>query len=126
MASLKPYRSFQFYKDVYFILLQYPKLFAQCPLRLRTGILLYGPPGTGKTLIANVVAKECDLNLITIKVEQTMCLRCQSLNSHFQGPELLSKFIGESEAGVRKVFQKAQAAKPCLLFFDEFDSLAPR
>ena len=44
----------------------------------------------------------------------------------FQGPELLSKFIGESEAAVRKVFEKAQAAKPCLLFFDEFDSLAPR
>ena len=73
------------------------------------GILLYGPPGTGKTLVANVAAAECDLNIITIK-----------------GPELLSKFIGESEAGVRKVFEKAQTAKPCVLFFDEFDSLAPR
>ena len=88
---------------------KYPKLFAQCPLRLRTGILLYGPPGTGKTLVANVAATECDLNIITIK-----------------GPELLSKFIGESEAGVRKVFERAQTAKPCVLFFDEFDSLAPR
>ena len=59
--------------------------------------------------MANVAAAECDLNIITIK-----------------GPELLSKFIGESEAGVRKVFEKAQTAKPCVLFFDEFDSLAPR
>ena len=88
---------------------KYPKLFAKCPLRLRTGILLYGPPGTGKTLVTNVASTECDLNIITIK-----------------GPELLSKFIGESEAGVRKVFERAQTAKPCVLFFDEFDSLAPR
>ena len=51
----------------YFVL-QYPKLFANCPIRLRTGILLYGPPGTGKTLVANAAAMECQLNLITIKV----------------------------------------------------------
>ena len=54
----------------YFVL-QYPKLFANCPIRLRTGILLYGPPGTGKTLVANAAAMECQLNLITIKVLAT-------------------------------------------------------
>ena len=84
-------------------------MFAQCPLRLKTGMLLYGPPGTGKTLIVNVAAQECNLHLITVK-----------------GPELLSKYIGESEAAVGKTFEKARAVKPCVVFFDEFDSLAPR
>ncbi|XP_048588701.1 peroxisome biogenesis factor 1 isoform X2 [Nematostella vectensis] len=84
-------------------------LFAKCPLRLRGGLLLYGPPGTGKTLLAGVVAKECGLNFISIK-----------------GPELLSKYIGASEQAVRDMFTRAQSAKPCILFFDEFDSLAPR
>lgn len=88
---------------------QYPNLFAQCGLRLQSGLLLYGAPGTGKTLIAGIAAKECGMNLITIK-----------------GPELLSKYIGSSEAGVRSTFERARAAKPCILFFDEFDSLAPR
>ncbi|ESP04898.1 hypothetical protein LOTGIDRAFT_62194, partial [Lottia gigantea] len=90
---------------------KYPDLFANCPLRLRSGLLLYGPPGTGKTLIAGVVAKECGLNFISIK-----------------GPEVLSKYIGASEQAVRDLFirQVAQSAKPCILFFDEFDSMAPR
>lgn len=88
---------------------QFPELFAQAPLRLQSGLLLYGPPGTGKTMLAGAVAKECGLNFISVK-----------------GPELLSKFIGASEEGVRNIFQKAQSAKPCVLFFDEFDSLAPR
>ncbi|KAJ8952106.1 hypothetical protein NQ314_007599 [Rhamnusium bicolor] len=82
---------------------------AQAPLRLQSGLLLYGPPGTGKTLLAAAAAKQCGLRLISIK-----------------GPELLSKFIGASEQAVRDVFQKAQSARPCILFFDEFDSLAPR
>lgn len=88
---------------------KYPALFANCPLRLRSGLLLYGAPGTGKTLLAGVVAKECGLNFISIK-----------------GPELLSKYIGASEQAVRDTFLRAQSAKPCILFFDEFDSIAPR
>uniref|UniRef100_A0A1Y1N724 Peroxisomal ATPase PEX1 n=1 Tax=Photinus pyralis TaxID=7054 RepID=A0A1Y1N724_PHOPY len=88
---------------------QYPHLFDNAPLRLQSGLLLYGPPGTGKTILAGAAAKHCGLRLISIK-----------------GPELLSKYIGASEQAVRDVFEKAQSAKPCILFFDEFDSLAPR
>lgn len=87
----------------------YPNIFSNAPLRLQSGLLLYGPPGTGKTLIAGAVAKQCGMRLISIK-----------------GPELLSKYIGASEQAVRDTFQKAQSAKPCILFFDEFDSLAPK
>ncbi|XP_070173404.1 peroxisomal ATPase PEX1-like [Littorina saxatilis] len=88
---------------------KYPELFANCPLRLRSGLLLYGPPGTGKTMLAGAVARECSLNFISIK-----------------GPELLSKYIGASEQAVRDLFVRAQSAKPCVLFFDEFDSIAPK
>lgn len=88
---------------------KYPELFANLPIRQRTGILLYGPPGTGKTLLAGVVARESGMNFISVK-----------------GPELLSKYIGASEQAVRDTFVRAQAAKPCILFFDEFESLAPR
>ncbi|XP_065255805.1 peroxisomal ATPase PEX1 isoform X2 [Emys orbicularis] len=88
---------------------KYPRLFANLPIRQRTGILLYGAPGTGKTLLAGVVARESGMNFISIK-----------------GPELLSKYIGASEQAVRDVFNRAQAAKPCIVFFDEFDSIAPR
>ncbi|KJE94021.1 peroxisome biosynthesis protein [Capsaspora owczarzaki ATCC 30864] len=88
---------------------KYPELFAQCPLRLRSGVLLYGPPGCAKTLLASAVAGECGLSFITVK-----------------GPELLNKYIGASEQATRDVFARAAAAKPCILFFDEFDSLAPR
>ncbi|GAB6019304.1 Peroxisome biosynthesis protein pex1 [Chamberlinius hualienensis] len=88
---------------------KYPNLFASCPLPMRSGILLYGAPGTGKTLLAGVVAKECSMNFISIK-----------------GPELLSKYIGASEQAVRDLFERAANAKPCIIFFDEFDSLAPR
>nr|XP_014347945.1 PREDICTED: peroxisome biogenesis factor 1 [Latimeria chalumnae] len=88
---------------------KYPVLFANLPIRQRSGILLYGAPGTGKTLLAGVVAQESGMNFISIK-----------------GPELLSKYIGASEQAVRDIFSRAQAAKPCILFFDEFDSLAPR
>ncbi|KAM9308068.1 peroxisomal ATPase PEX1 [Gastrophryne carolinensis] len=88
---------------------KYPEIFANLPIRHRSGVLLYGAPGTGKTLLAGVVAHESGMNFISIK-----------------GPELLSKYIGASEQAVRDVFTRAQAAKPCILFFDEFDSIAPR
>ncbi|KYO26655.1 peroxisomal ATPase PEX1 isoform X1 [Alligator mississippiensis] len=88
---------------------KYPELFAKLPIRQRTGVLLYGAPGTGKTLLAHIVARESRMNFISIK-----------------GPELLSKYIGASEQAVRELFIRAQAAKPCIVFFDEFDSIAPR
>lgn len=88
---------------------KYGAIFASCPLRLRSGILLYGYPGCGKTLLASAVAKECGLNFISVK-----------------GPEILNKYIGASEKSVRDLFERAQAAKPCILFFDEFDSIAPK
>ncbi|CAG9862927.1 unnamed protein product [Phyllotreta striolata] len=87
----------------------YPNIFANAPIRLQSGLLLYGPPGSGKTLLAGAAAKECGMRLISVK-----------------GPELLSKYIGASEQSVRDIFQKAQSARPCILFFDEFDSLAPK
>ena len=70
-------------------------------------MLLYGPPGTGKTLLAKAVATSCNLNFFSVK-----------------GPELLNMYIGESEANVRDVFDKARAAAPCVMFFDELDSIA--
>jgi len=73
------------------------------------GVLLYGPPGTGKTLIAKALAKMTESNFISIK-----------------GPELLSKWVGESERGVREIFRKARQAAPCIIFLDEVDSLVPR
>ncbi|KAG9310908.1 P-loop containing nucleoside triphosphate hydrolase protein [Chiua virens] len=88
---------------------KYAPLFKQSPLRLRSGLLLYGYPGCGKTLLASAVAKECGLNFISIK-----------------GPELLNKYIGASEKSVRDIFERASSAKPCVLFFDEFDSIAPK
>ena len=93
--------------------LQYPTtyapIFAKCPLRLRSGLLLYGYPGCGKTLLASAVAGECGLNFISVR-----------------GPEILNKYIGASEKAVRDLFERAEAAKPCVLFFDEFDSIAPK
>ncbi|RWS30263.1 peroxisome biogenesis factor 1-like protein [Leptotrombidium deliense] len=89
--------------------LKYPKLFAKCPLRPQTCVLLFGAPGTGKTLLAEAVANECGVNFISVK-----------------GPELLSKYIGASEKAVRDLFIRANTAKPCLLFFDEFDAIAAR
>ncbi|KXN87354.1 Peroxisome biosynthesis protein PAS1 [Leucoagaricus sp. SymC.cos] len=88
---------------------KYAPIFAQSPLRLRSGLLLYGYPGCGKTLLASAVAKECGLNFISVK-----------------GPEILNKYIGASEKSIRDLFERASAAKPCVLFFDEFDSIAPK
>jgi transitional endoplasmic reticulum ATPase len=78
-------------------------------LRPPKGILLHGPPGTGKTLLAKAAAKQCGANFISVK-----------------GPELLSKFVGDSERGIREIFRKARQAAPCVVFFDEIDALVPR
>ena len=89
--------------------LKYGKLFEHANTSPSKGILLYGPPGTGKTLLAKAVASESEVNFISVK-----------------GPELLSKWVGESEKGVREVFKKAKQASPCIIFFDEIDSVVPR
>jgi len=89
--------------------LKHADLFAQADIMPPKGLLLYGPPGTGKTMIAKAVATTSEANFISIK-----------------GPELLSKWVGESEKGVREVFRKARQAAPCVIFFDELDSVAPR
>ncbi|NYZ77995.1 AAA family ATPase, partial [Candidatus Micrarchaeota archaeon] len=88
--------------------LKRPESFTRLGIRPVRGILLYGPPGTGKTLLAKAVATESEANFIAIR-----------------GPELLSKWVGESEKGVREVFRKARAAAPTIVFFDEIDALAP-
>lgn len=89
--------------------LKHPEAFKRVGIRPSRGILLYGPPGTGKTLLAKAVANESEANFIAIK-----------------GPEIISKWVGESEKGVRQVFKKAKQAAPCIVFLDELDSLAPR
>ena len=88
--------------------LERPELFAR-GMKKRSGILFYGPPGTGKTLLAKAIATEFSLNFFSVK-----------------GPELLNMYIGESEANVRRVFQRARDARPCVVFFDELDSVAPK
>ncbi|MEM3070672.1 MAG: CDC48 family AAA ATPase, partial [Candidatus Bathyarchaeia archaeon] len=89
--------------------LRYPEVFEYARASPPKGILLYGPPGTGKTLLAKALATESEVNFISVK-----------------GPELLSKWVGESEKGVRETFRKARTAAPAIIFFDEVDSLAPR
>lgn len=88
--------------------LKYGPLFKQAGIRAPKGILLQGPPGTGKTLLAQALANESGLNFIAVK-----------------GPEVLSKWVGESERGIRELFRRAKQAAPCILFFDEIDALAP-
>lgn len=87
--------------------LKHPELFSG-GLRRRSGVLLYGPPGTGKTLLAKAVATECAVNFMSVK-----------------GPELINMYVGESERQIREVFARARRARPCVVFFDELDSLAP-
>lgn len=89
--------------------LKYPEAFEAVQTRPPRGILLFGPPGTGKTMLAKAVATESDANFISIK-----------------GPELFSKYVGESERAVRETFRKAKQAAPCIIFFDEIDSIAPK
>ncbi|KAL5263368.1 hypothetical protein ACHWQZ_G008663 [Mnemiopsis leidyi] len=87
---------------------KYPHLFSQIPFQLNRGLLLFGPPGVGKTLIVKGIAHEINMNFLTVK-----------------GPELLNKYIGASEEAVRNMFRRAEEMSPTLIFFDEFDSLAP-
>lgn len=86
---------------------EHPELFLKFGMQPSRGVLFYGPPGCGKTLLAKAIARECKANFISIK-----------------GPQLLTMWFGESEANVRDIFDKARAAAPCVLFFDELDSIA--
>lgn len=88
--------------------LKYPDAFSQLNTTPPKGMLLFGPPGTGKTMLVKAVANESEANFISIK-----------------GPELLSKWVGESERAVREIFRKAKQAAPCIIFLDELDSIAP-
>ncbi len=89
--------------------IKYPDLFKETGVKPPKGVLLYGPPGTGKTLLAKAVANESGMNFISIK-----------------GPELLNKYVGESEKGIRKIFRRARQVAPAIIFFDELDSLVPK
>ena len=88
--------------------LKYPEIFKEFETDPPNGILLYGPPGTGKTLLAKAIANETQANFISVK-----------------GPEFLSKWVGESEKAVRETFRKAKLASPCIIFFDEIESIVP-
>jgi transitional endoplasmic reticulum ATPase len=88
--------------------LRHTKAFEHVGVRASKGILLHGAPGTGKTLLAKALARESEANFIAVK-----------------GPELLNRWVGESERGVREIFRKARQAAPCIIFFDEIDAIAP-
>jgi transitional endoplasmic reticulum ATPase len=96
-------------KEMVELPLKNPELFEQMGISPPRGILLYGPPGTGKTLLAKAVATESSANFISVR-----------------GPEVLSKWVGESEKAIREIFKKARQAAPCVVFFDEIDSIAPQ
>ena len=87
--------------------LKYPQKFKNWGIEPSKGVLLYGPPGCSKTMMAKAIATESKLNFIGIK-----------------GPELFSKYVGDSERAIRNIFKKARAFSPCIIFFDEIDALA--
>lgn len=87
--------------------MEHPEKFEKFGMSPSKGVLFYGPPGCGKTLLAKAIANECQANFISVK-----------------GPELLTMWFGESEANVREIFDKARQSAPCVLFFDELDSIA--
>jgi peroxin-1 len=95
--------------DTLMLPLRFPVIFEQAPIRLPAGILVYGMPGTGKTVLVQAAVAHAGLRMIQIK-----------------GPELLNKYVGASEASVRSLFSRARQQRPCVVFFDEFESLAPR
>ena len=88
--------------------MKYPGLYDKLGHKMPRGILLHGPSGTGKTLLAKAVATQSEANFVSVR-----------------GPELLSKWVGESERGIREIFRRARQASPCVVFFDEIDSIAP-
>ena len=88
--------------------MKYPGLYDKLGHKMPRGILLHGPSGTGKTLLAKAVATESEANFVSVR-----------------GPELLSKWVGESERGIREIFKRARQSAPCVIFFDEIDSIAP-
>lgn len=89
--------------------LKYSNSFEEMGISPIKGILLYGPPGTGKTMLAKAIANECEANFISVK-----------------GPEIFSKWLGDSERAIRNIFQKARQTAPCIVFFDELDAIAPK
>jgi len=89
--------------------LKNPEIFDEIGIRALKGVLLYGAPGTGKTMLAKAVASESDANFVAIN-----------------GPEVLSKWVGESEKAVREIFRKARLSSPCIIFIDEMDAIAPK
>ncbi|MBI0584508.1 MAG: CDC48 family AAA ATPase [Methanomassiliicoccus sp.] len=96
-------------KEMIELPLRDPSSFARLGIRPGRGVLLYGPPGTGKTLLARAVAHECKVNFINVK-----------------GPEIMSKWVGESEKAIRQIFKKAKQVAPAIVFLDEIDAIAPR
>jgi transitional endoplasmic reticulum ATPase len=88
--------------------MKYPGLYDKLGHKMPHGILLHGPSGTGKTMLAKAVATESEANFVSVR-----------------GPELLSKWVGESERGIREIFRRARQSSPCVVFFDEIDSIAP-